>query len=267
MQQQLGNRGLSLTEVIISLFLLSFVALSILSMFQTGFIAQKRIQRGNQANFIMESLTSEIREWATDYDNFISSWPLYNRTYPAPENPDFTITVRAIHKGLPALSRPLYSPSEELESQWVTNPRGPRVMPTAIVPVEISVSWSPSPSDRVTSMFYVGEPYRDPTGAVATVTGPTPNSVGVGASTEASISVVDASNRPFENLLFRWEFDSRYLEHAPDSLRDGRTLRMTRLPDPPNPPFIAPPPVSPVQAYARYAGIYIPVDSVGIGLP
>ena len=260
--KQLKGRGLSLTEVVIALFLLSFVALSILSMFQTGFLAQKRIQKGNQANFIIQSLIAEIREWASDYDNFASAWTPYNRTYTAPGNPEFTIAIRAIRGG-----RPLYSPSAELEDQWVPHLRGPRIMPTAIVPVEIVVSWSPSRADRSTSTFYVGEPYRDPTGAVATIPAPNPASITVSNSAETSITVVDSSNRPFENLLFKWEFDSRYLEHSADSPRDGRILRFNRVPNPPNPPFIDPPAVSPIQAYAKYAGGFLPVDTVGIGLP
>lgn len=257
--------ALSLTEIVISLFLISFVALSILSMFQTGFSAQKRTMRANRASFITQTLVTEIRLWAKDYNNYSSSWTPYNRTFPYPDDPTFTVTVRA----QPGAS-PLYSPSAELESQWEIHPKGARIMPTAVVPVEIEVAWSTAQKDRLETFLYVGEPWRDPTGATAVVTGPNPGNLSVGSTSTVSMTLQDSSNRPFENLLATWKVDSRYLQITSDSPRDGRSFKFQRKVNPPNPPYVpppVPPALSPVQCYAQYAGDYMPIVGGGVALP
>ena len=258
---RMKNRGLSLTEVVISLFLLSFVALIVLSMTQTGFLHQKRNQELARASLLASKTIAEIRLWAQDIGNFQSDWSTYNTTLTYPEFPNHQVEVRALAAG-----RPLHSPSNELESQWESDPRGTRDLPRAVVPVEITVKWSGNDRDTFRILTYVAEPQRDVTGATYAITGPTPDSIGMNQSTKYAISVNDASGRPLQNLLFTWKADNRYFTEAPDSPRNGREFRIVRD-KVVKPPTAPPPSVSPVQCYANFGGVNIPIVPKGVRLP
>ncbi len=254
----------SLVEVVIALFLLSFAALSVLSMTQTGFVAQRRNQEIARANLVIQSVVGDMRLWAEDLNNFKSSWAPYNTTFSPPDYPGYQVRARALATG-----RPIDSPCAELETQWEPTTQGKRTMPNAIGPVEITVFWSSDPLDSVTVITYVGEPKRDITNIQFEVTGPNPGSLSVGNTSDYSIRAKDPSNRYFDNLMYQWIPDVRYLKATTDAKRDGRYFEMERLPDPPLPdlPPPAPPAKSPVTCYARYAGAYLDASAGGVELP
>lgn len=264
MRSRLSKVGLSLTEIVISLFLLSFVALVVLSMTQTGFLHQKRNQELAKASLLASKAIAEIRIWAQDVANYQSDWSRYNTVLTYPEFPNHRVEVRA-----EALGRPLDSPSNELESQWSTDPKGTRTLPRAVVPVEITVRWSGNQRDTFRILTYVAEPWRDATGATYTINGPSPDTLGMNQASQYSIQAADALGRPFENLIFTWRADSRYFSEAPDSLRSGRQFRLVRdkvVQAPTSPPPV-PPSVSPIQCYANFGGVNIPIVPNGIALP
>jgi type II secretory pathway pseudopilin PulG len=263
----------SLLESVIALFLLSFAALSVLSMTQTGFQSQRRSQEAARANLAAQSVAADIRLWAENIVNYKSGWAPYNGPISQPDFPDYTITVRSLAAG-----RPIYSPCSEIESQWLpaANPvtdRGPRMMPNAIVPVEIVVAWSPSDLDRVTVITYVGEPKRVLPVAPAVPDwvygGPTVYSMGVGATTEYTIAVRDPAGIPLDNVFWQWVPDPSFLVPTADCPRDGRRFEMERLPNPgpPSAPPPTPPKVSVVTCYLKYAGQYYDAQVSGVELP
>jgi type II secretory pathway pseudopilin PulG len=259
----------SLLESIVALFLLSFAALSVLSMTQTGFQAQRRSQEAARANLAAQAVAAEIRLWAADINNYRSGWATYNGTLSLPDYSDYTITVRSRAAG-----RPIFSPCSEIESQWLpaANPaanRGARSMPNAIVPVEIVVAWSPNILDRVTVLTYVGEPKRDLSAPTFVYGGPSVFSMSVGSITEYTIAVRDGAGIPLDNVFWMWVPDPSYLVPTPDCPRDGRRFKMERRPNPgpPSAPPPTPPAVSVVTCYLKYAGQYFDARVSGVELP
>ena len=258
------RRGLSLVEAVIALFLLSFCALSVLSLTQTGFRAQKRNQEIARANLVIQSVIADVRLWAEDINNFHSDWSTYNGTFSPAGFPGYQVTVRS-----EAAGRPIDSPCAELESQWEPTNRGRRVMPRAVVPVELKVFWSDDPRDSMTVLTYVGEPIRDVSAISFEVNGPSRLSVGMGQGSDYRVSARDGAGRPLDNLMFQWVPDVRYVSITDDATRDGRYFEVIRdqivtLPDVPAP---KPPAVSPVTCYARYRGSYLKAPVPGLELP
>lgn len=258
------SRGFSIIEAVIAIFLLSFSALSVLSLTQTGFLAQKRNQEIVRANLVIQSVVADMRLWAEDIGNFQSSWAPYNRTFSPPGYPDYKVRARAVATG-----RAIDSPCAELESQWEPTDRKKRTMPNAIVPVELTIYWSEDPGDALTVLTYVGEPRRDVTNIKFLVTGPSPSSMTMSSDSHYTVRAEDASGRRMDNLMYQWVPDDRYVSMTDQSTRDGRYFEITRdkvvqLPDVPPP---LPPARSPVTCYTKYAGAYLNADPEGVELP
>lgn len=233
-------------------------------MTQTGFIAQKRNQQIAKANLVIQSVVADIRLWASDINNYKSNWGTYNGTYTPNGYSEYKVKVRA-----KAAGRPIDSPCAELETQWQPTTRGKRTMPNAIVPVEVTVFWSNDPLDSVTAITYIGEPKRDFSNVQFEVVGPDPPSLSLNDDCSYNIRAKDQSGRYFDNLMFQWVPDVRYLSPTDNAKRDGRFFEMVRdqivqLPDVPPP---RPPALSPVTCYARYAGAYLDASAQGVELP
>lgn len=258
------KKAFSLLEVVIALFLLSFAALSVLQLTQTGFVAQKRNQEIARGNLVIQSVIADMRIWASDINNYRSGWTPYNRTFSPAGFPGHQVRARSNPGG-----RAIESPCSELETQWQPTTQGSRSMPNAIVPVELTVFWSDDPRDSVSVLTYVGEPKRDITGIVFEVDGPNPLSVSQNRKSEYTVKAKDSSGRYFDNLMFQWAPDLRYVSPTVEAKRDGRYFEIIRdqiveLPDVPPP---RPPKVSPVACYARYAGTYLGIGAGGLELP
>ena len=257
-------RAFSLVEVVIAIFLLSGAALSVLSLTQTGFVAQRRNQEIARGNLVIQAVVAEMRLWATDIKNFQGNWAPYNRTFSPTGFPDYQVRARSLSTG-----RPIDSPCAELETQWEPTDGGKRTMPNAIVPVEITVFWSSDPKDSVSVITYVGEPRRDISNIQFQVSGPSPLSVPQNGTSEYTVTARDPSGATYDNLMFQWIPDARYLSATENASRDGRYFEVVRdqivtLPDVPPP---LPPAVSPITCYARYGGEYLNANVGGLELP
>lgn len=263
-RKRLAATAFSLLEAVIAVFLLSYAALSVLSLTQSGFVAQKRSQEIARANLVAQSVIADMRLWASDIANYQSSWTPYNRTFSPPDFPGYQVTVRARAAG-----RPIDSPCAELESQWEPTTRGKRTMPNAIVPVELKIAWSERELDSLTVLTYVGEPRRDVSAIVFDIAGPSNSSVAMNGKSSYTVSARDGSGRPLSNLMFLWLPDIRYVSPTENASRDGRRFELVRdqTVTPPDVPPPVPPDVSPVTCYARYAGIYLDANPPGIQLP
>lgn len=254
------RRALSLAEVVMSVFLLSFVALAVSSMASMAFRAQRRNEHVLSATLAAQTVIAQIRVWAQNPDHYLSNWADYdNKSFAAPNLPDNTVKVRCLPKG-----RSLDSPCQALEAQWVSAPAGVRRMPRPVVPVEVTVAWSPARGDSVTLVAYIGEPKRDITNAQVQVVGPNPTSLANGQTASYSVTVNDAQNRPLDNLLFRWSVDARFVTVT--GQRDGRKCTMIRD-QAPRPSIPRPPSTLPVQCYTSYAGSPIRIIPKGIDMP
>ncbi len=258
------NGAFSLVESVIAIFILGYAALSVLSLTQSGFVAQKRNQEIAKANLVAQSVIADLRIWGENIANYKSNWGAYNTTITPVGFPEYRVTLRSRAQG-----REIYSPCAELESQWELTKRGWREMPNAIVPVEIKVTWSEDPRDKLVILTYVGEPRRDIAGITYEITGPSPASLVMNQEAEYRVSAKDSAGRGLDNLLFFWVPDIRYLSTTEKALRDGRYFQVVRdrIVKPPDVAPPVPPGVSPVTCYARYAGKYLDANPPGIQLP
>ena len=266
MRRRSGKRGLSLAEVIISVFFLGFVSLIVLTMLETAFKAQRRNVNLLQAGLIAQTTMAQIRVWAADPANFLGNWSAYNGvTLPSPDYPGYSVTARCGYPGSGNPGCALYSPCSQLESQWVGTPQGARQMPSAVVPVELKVSWSSDPHDSIRIVSLVGEPMRSLVGCTAVAApGATVNNplVGSGSITDFTVTVTDSAGRKFDNLLFGWTADSRYV--AMTKRRDGRVCELQRN-APIVPPVFPPPPINVwARCWATYAGTNLTIQPVNV---
>ncbi|MFN8613510.1 MAG: hypothetical protein U0931_38585 [Vulcanimicrobiota bacterium] len=249
-------RALSLVEVVISFFLLSFVALGVLSMSRMAFVSQRRNQHSLAATVLAESTLNEARMWARDPQNYLSDWAAYNGPLASP-SPTYKISGRSTFQTL-------LSPAQALENQWASTPPGQRELPKGVVLLEIKVAWSPKNNGSIRLVGYIGEPRRDLTGYQVSLDDPQPAAVHLNdTATYPSVIVKDAQGRPFENLLFRWSASSDYL--SLQGPRNGRSCKIVRdkIVAPPVPP---PPDLLPVQCFASYAGTPIKIVPKPLGL-
>lgn len=245
--------------MVVSLFLLSFVALGVLSMTRMAFVAQRRNEHILEATQIAQSTLNQVRAWALQPDHYLGNWSVYDGVAVASPLPEYSVHVRCRAQGVA-----LDSPCSALEAQWQGTPQGIRRLPRALVPVQVQVAWSANPADQVRLLAYMGEPKRDLTGIQVLTSGPQPNAISQSQDSLYTVAVRDAQGRNFDNLLFRWSVDDRYLSVT--AQRDGRRCVMLRdksvvAPVPPAPTVL------PVQCYATYAGASIPIVPAGLGMP
>lgn len=260
---RIHRRALSLLEVIISLFLLSFVGLGVLSMAESAFRAQKRNEHVQLCALIAQSTLSEIREWAQSPQNYLGNWSAYNgKQAPWKNSSVYTVSIKCLPNG-----RAIDSPCRSLEQTWRSSPHGARTMPRAVVPVEVKVSWSSVPQDSVSIVSYIGEPKRSLAGATTSVTGPNPVSVAMNSQSTYSVLTKDAQGLDFPNLLYRWTSDPRYLSPGTTSRRDGRAydILRDRVISPPTP--VVGPDGLMIQCFAEYAGTPLSITPKALLLP
>lgn len=249
-------RALSLVEVVISFFLLSFVALGVLSMSRMAFVGQRRNQHSLEATLLAESTLNQARMWARDPQNYLSDWAAYNGVLASP-SPIYQITGRSTFQSL-------LSPARALEAQWALTPPGQRELPKGVVQLEIRVAWSKKTNESLKIVGYIGEPKRDLTDYQVNVNGPLPSAIHPNETASyAGVTVKDAQGRPFENLLFRWSANSDYVTVL--GPRNGRSCGIIRdkVVAPPVPPA---PDLLPVQCFASYAGTPIRILPKPLGL-
>jgi hypothetical protein len=141
-------------------------------------------------------------------------------------------------------------------------------MPTAMVPVELNVTWSADPHDSMVILSLVGEPPRSLVGATVVATpGATVHNPlsGTGSVTDFNVTATDASGNNFDNLLFSWSADSRFL--AITKQRDGRVCELQRQ-APAVPPVFPPPPINLwARSWATYMGTNVTIQPVNVLLP
>ena len=256
------GRALSLLEVIIASFLLSFATLGVFSMAQSAWRSQQRTQHLQDASLIASAHLARIRQWASSPGNYYGSWATYNGVSQLWKGDVYTVRTRCTPTG-----RNCDSPCNALENDWRSSSHGSRSLPMAVVPVEVRVSWSPSPRDSFVIVSYVGEPDRNPADITATVTGPTPASMPMAATCSYSVQAQDSASIPFSNLVYTWSVDDRYVTETSTSPRHGRSYSAIRdkTISPPT-PAIGPNGLM-VRCFASYAGRALTIQPKPLDLP
>jgi Tfp pilus assembly protein PilV len=259
---KMGRRALSLLEVIVASFLLSFTALGVLSLTQSAFNSQRRTQHLQDASLIASTHLARIRQWASSATNYYGSWALYNGVSQGWKGGVYTVRTRCTPAG-----RACDSPCNGLEADWRSSSHGSRSMPSAVVPVEVTVSWSTDPRDTFVVVSYVGEPDRNPADISMTVTGPTPVSLPMAATCSYAIQAADSASVPFPNIIYSWAVDERYVSETSTSPRHGRNYSVVRdkTTSPPT-PAIGPNGLM-VRCFGSYAGRALTIQPKPLDLP
>ncbi|MEW6278019.1 MAG: hypothetical protein AB1758_05305 [Candidatus Eremiobacterota bacterium] len=216
------RRGMSLTEVIISFFLLLTACLLVIRLFHSGFRHFQTTQRQAMATRLAEKVLDEVRAWAREPANFRSGWSTYRGV--TRTDPDYSGLVARVDCD-PA-GRVVYSPCSSVEASMAPDSRQ---LDTSIVPVRVSVDWGGN--RPVTLMAYCPEPPRTAARVVVRRTGGPADPVPRDAMLDFTAELRDADDLPIMDVTFRWYVDpvAPGLGNAtvdPSTSRDGRQGRI-----------------------------------------
>ncbi len=161
---------MSLSEVVLAIFLLTAVVLMFVGTFHRALGYRRWSQRQMEATLLARSELDQLRLWARNSTNFSSDWSTKIGSKTRPDHPGFTVLTER------GPARELLSPASSLEV-----PSGdPRRFPASAFPVAVEVAWSANgPRDRVRLTTLISEPNRldpadDLTIRLDRVSGPNP---------------------------------------------------------------------------------------------
>ena len=190
--------GLSLTEAVLSMFLLAGAGLGLLSLFQSGLRASAVAQKRQVATLLAEQRLAEVRAAFMRIENF-ETRSGFASNGPVSGFPDYLADVNV------QFSR-LESPCSGFQATE------PRRMSSSCAQVEVTVAHPPyRGGDRVRLVSYVAEPLRvladtNPV-AINPVSG-VPYPVPPRDSVNFEASARDNRGRPVEDLFYRWSIAS-----------------------------------------------------------
>ena len=205
------SRGLSLVECIISLFMLACGVVVMVNLYDASMRHSLSVEKRNQVTQMAEEVLDSVREWASDSNNFISTWaPYTSASLTDPRYPGVTASVRAQPGGF------------DLLSPFADDPQARRI-PNSVVPVRVEASWEGRPDTRVLLFTYIGEPPRPglevggtpPALAVQLTTGVDPLPVNGTMDFEARLT--DSNGEVIPGLVFSWSVE-------PDPASSGNAL-------------------------------------------
>lgn len=252
------RKGLSLTETVIALFLLSYVA--VMAMTQMAFSVHRQTDRVMQATLLSRSVVAQIRSWAANPDNFRagwSSWTRYDgRTEYDSSFPGYRVKVEVVSGG-----RALDTPCSGLEKQFTGKPEGKRTLPAAVIPVTITVNWSDNPSDAIQTLTYVGEPKLNidpgshPLHFTSSKSPADLKLLSNGQVAQGDISARDDGGVEMKNLLYTVQTQGAYIRRdLVQSQRSGRHWAIKRINNPKRLPLGKVPAANSFDVQASYAG-------------
>lgn len=189
-------RGLSLTETVVALFLLTAGCLMMVQLFHQGARAGRRTQQVESAIALGEKTLAQVRSWASQPANFDSNWATWNTTLNDPDYPGLQVEVSARASG-----RPLASPASRLELPYAANARR---LDRLVIPVKARVLWGNGPQDQLTLFTYCAAPAHpmDATAKVQLTNLPAPLDANAVAQTNAELR--DRAGQPLTGLTFHW---------------------------------------------------------------
>lgn len=164
-----SDGGFTLTEAIISCFVLTFAMLVSAALYHTALRHSVRIDRKQRAARVAEQKAEEIRSWSranhgTNGElDFNQGWDLFdNTTVTDPENPGYTIETTTKPKAL-------FSPSSEFEQINFTVLEDDNIPNTSTLQrrieessymATITVSWGPGPAEKLVTRTLISDPVR-----------------------------------------------------------------------------------------------------------
>lgn len=234
-----GVRGLSLTETVVAIFLLSVAMLLVINLMHVSIRYQGMNRRQATGMLLAQKLLDAVRAWAWEAPggiyNYHASWaPWQGASLTDPDFPGYTAQVDA-QPG----SVILQSPCTGLESIYAPLNRR---LTASVVPVRVQVQWDANdPTRRVSLVSYVGEPPpRTPITVTVTRAGGPGDPVPPDGVVDFTVQASDANGAPISDLVYRWSVEST-APNPGDVPGLGTVLDSELLTPPPAaPPFLAP---------------------------
>jgi type II secretory pathway pseudopilin PulG len=194
------NRGLTLVETLIALFICFVGLLLVVNLFHNAARLSRRTERQRVVLMLTERAINEVRAWARIPANFAGPWTAWNpRTLAYPEHPDVQVQVRCLPPG-----DVVFSPTELLESRF-RPPLSPtdlsRQLPATMALVEARGAWAGT--SNVTLTACIAEPPRAPNLALS-ITPPLPAGVAPNGLQEFQVQAFDDTGTPLQGLTYTW---------------------------------------------------------------
>ncbi len=197
------SKGMSLVEVVVSIFLLLVGILLVISLFHSALRRQQLSHKKALATLMARSMMAEIRGWARTPGNFDSNWTDYDgRTFTRSEFPGLEATV-----GVEELGRTLYTPCSDMETPYLNLAAR---MNRSVIPVGVEVGWGqPGPQNRVRLVSYIGDPLRQLPVTPVTVTrsGGDADPVPQNGTVEHTAQLSDTAGNPISDVTFGWNVE------------------------------------------------------------
>lgn len=191
-----GNRGVSLLETVIALFILLGVLTFTLELYSRSLQSQAKVEKNERAAFFADNVLSQLRHWARDSANFRSDpWTRFTN-YTEPEFPGFSAQVRTRWA-------PVLTPCTSQESPRPADRQ--RWLRETVKTATAEIFYEGEPLFEVTTL--VNEPKRVPATTdpvVVEAVGGAPAQLDPDAEQRYTAKLVDDSGREIEDVMFSW---------------------------------------------------------------
>ena len=207
------QRGLSLAETVVALFVLLVGCLGSIQMFHVGLRASSMSEKRAVAAFLANKRLTQLQVWAKDPNHF-ANWSGYPNG-PDLDFPDYSISVT--HSDYKA-----YTPCSQVQAA------SPRQLLKSLQRVQIEVAYPPfQPEDHLRLVSLLGEPPHDLTDVTVLVDdSAVPSPMAAGGSADLRAQLRDGGS-VIQDALFDWQVapDTGNGTISPDD--SGRLARFT----------------------------------------
>ena len=207
------QRGLSLAETVVALFVLVVGCLGSIQMFHVGLRASSVSEKRSVAAFLANKRLTQVQVWAKDPNHF-ATWSGYPNG-PDGDFPDYPISVT--HSDYRA-----FTPCSQVQGG------SPRQLLRSLQRVQVEVAFPPfRAEDRLRLVSLVGEPPHNLTDVTVVVDdSAVPNPMSAGGTATLQAQLRDGGNL-IQDALFDWQVapDTGNGTISPDE--SGRSARFT----------------------------------------
>lgn len=209
-------RGMSLIEVLFSMFFISTAVLGAAALFDLGLRTQTKIEQRLVATNIATSQMDRLRAWTSNPDNF-NSWGIAEGVdRQAHEDPNYTYRITS----------ELYEQHSPCSRISLMGGSGGRLMSSSARKVQLEVAWGPGAMDRVRLISLIAAP---PVRIAAVQVSGTPGTLGPDATADFQARAVDSGGRPIPDVFFHWSVKPGSANGTVSESADGRTGTFTHL--------------------------------------
>lgn len=203
------NRGLSLVETLVAIFLLTGAAFASIALLMEASRAQRLTTETQRALGFAQQSLDRIEAWAREPANFASGWSIYaDSSFPEPADPAFVVRIQA-NPSQPVL----VSPNTSLEMAYAS-PLQRRIASRACA-VKATVSWLSVRPRAVVLWRWMGAPLSEVSGLQVNQTAGASSPLAVNATATFDARLLDTSSQPIPGVIYYWKLEPDYNNGQP----------------------------------------------------